>query len=123
MPLLLRRLAPLLLDVGALVPPAIHGGDGPKAGHLGERLGRMDSGYLERGPLVVEEGLDRFAEVFDQMKAIDHLHGLGGPTVNPLGVEGTPVPTHHADRGMLRQPGGHALRGALGQEVQDLMIL
>src|SRR5262249_57387489 len=74
-------------------------------------------------PLAVEEGLDGFAQVFDQMKAIDHLHSLGGPTAHTLGVEGTPVPTNHGDRGMLREPGGQALHRALGQEVQDLMIL
>ena len=95
MPLLLLRLTPLLLDVGALVPPAIHGGDGSKAGHWGERLGSMDGGYLERVPLVVEEGLDRFAEVFDQMKPIHDLYGLRCPTANALGIEGTPVPTDY----------------------------
>ena len=71
----------------------------------------------------MEEGLDGFAQVFDQMKPIDHLHGLGCPTANALGVEGTPVPTDYGDRRMLREPGGHALRRALGQEVQDLIIL
>jgi hypothetical protein len=29
--------------------------------------------------LAVEEGLEGVAQVFDQMKAIDHLHGLGAP--------------------------------------------
>jgi hypothetical protein len=73
--------------------------------------------------LAVEEGLDRFAEVFDQMKAIHDLDGLRCPTANALGVESTPVPTDHGDGGILREPGSDALRRALGQQVQHPMIL
>jgi hypothetical protein len=112
-----------LLDRRALVSPAIHWGDGPKAGHLGERLGSLGGGYLERGPLVVAEGLDRFAQVFDQMKPIHNLDGLRGPMANALGGERTPVPTDDTDGRMLREPGRDALRRALGQQVQDPMIL
>jgi hypothetical protein len=122
-PLLLRCLPPLLRDVRALAPPPIHWGGGYRAGHQCERLGGTGGTGQERGPLAVEEVLQGFTQVFDQMKAIDHLHGLGGPTANTIGVEGTPVPTDDGDCGMLRQPGGHALCGALGQQVQDAMIL
>jgi hypothetical protein len=116
--LLLGRRLPLLPGLGALVSPSIHRGDGPKAGHLCERLGSLSGGYLERGPVVVEEGLDRFAQVFDQMKPIHNLDGLRCPTANALGIERTPVPTDDADGRMLREPGRDALRRALGQQVQ-----
>ena len=78
---------------------------------------------LKRGALAVEEGLDGFTQVFDEMEPIHDLHGLRCPTAYALGVEGTAVPTDHGDRGMLREPSGHALRRALGQEVKHPMIL
>jgi hypothetical protein len=71
----------------------------------------------------MEEGLDGFAEVFDQMKPIHDLHGLRCPLTDALCIEGTPVSTDHGDRGMLCQPGRHALYRALRQQVQDPMIL
>src|SRR5207248_1620763 len=61
--------------------------------HQRERLGSAGGSSLERGPLVVQKGLDRLAQIFDQMKAINHLHGLRCPTPNALGIEGTAVPT------------------------------
>ena len=103
--------------------PRYLGGDGPRAGHQRERLGGAGCGGLQRGSLAVEEGLDGFAQIFDQMKPVDHLHGMRCPPAHALGVEGPPVPTDHGDRGMLREPGGHALRRALGQQVQDPVIL
>jgi hypothetical protein len=83
----------------------------------------VDGGGLERRPLVVQKGLDGFAEVFNQMKAIHDLHGLRFATAYAIGIERTPVSTDHGNGGMLREPGGHALSRALGQEVQDLMVL
>src|SRR5215813_4790763 len=101
MPLLLLRLASLLLDVGALVPPAIHGGDGAKAGHLGKCVGSMGGGDLERGPLVVEERLHRLPEVFDEMKPIHDLHRVGRSTPNAVSVQATPIPTDDGHGWML----------------------
>jgi hypothetical protein len=86
--LLLLYLPPLVLDVRALAPPSIHRSDGPRAGHERERLGGAGCSRLQRRSLAVEEGFDGFAQVFDQMKPIDHLHGLGGAPANALGVEG-----------------------------------
>jgi hypothetical protein len=74
-------------------------------------------------PLAVEEGLDGFAKVFDEMKPIHHLYGLRCPTAQAIGVERTPVATDHGDGGMLREPGGYTLRRALGQQVEHPVIL
>jgi hypothetical protein len=41
----------------------------------------------------VQERLEGFAEVFDEMNAVDHLDGLGCPPANTIGVEDTAVPT------------------------------
>lgn len=77
---------------------------------------------MEGGPLVVQQGLDSLPQVFDQMKSVDHLYGLRCPLPDALGLEGTPVPTDHRDRGILCQPSRHGRRKALGQQVQDAMI-
>jgi hypothetical protein len=122
-PLLVLRLPPLLLDVCALAPPPIHQGDGPRAGHQWERLGGAGCGGLERRPLAVEERLNRLPEIFDQMKPIHHLHGMGCSTVHALGIERPPVATDDEDGRMLREPGGHALRRALGQQGKHPLIL
>ena len=77
---------------------------------------------MECDPLVVQKGLDGLPQVFDEMKPVDHLHGLGGPLTDAIRVEGTPVTTDHRDCGMLREPGRYSRRRALGQHVQDPMI-
>ena len=123
MPLLLLGLPPLLLDVRALAPAPVHGGSGHRTCHQGERLRGVGGSGLERGPLVVPKGLDRFAEVFDQMKAIHDLHGMRCSPANAIGVERTPITTDDEDGRMLREPGGHALRRALGQQVKHPMIV
>ena len=43
--------------------------------------------------------------VVDEMKAIDHLHRLGCPPANTVGVELAPITTDDGDRRMLGQPG------------------
>ncbi len=57
------------------------------------------------------------------MKPIHHLHRVGRSAVNAIGVKRTPIATDDADGRMLREPGGHALRRALGQQVKHPMIL
>ena len=107
-PLLLRCLLPLLPGLGALVSPAIHRRGGHRAGHLRERLRRARRGGLQGGPLVMQEGLDGFPQVFDQMKPIHDLDGLRGATANAVRIEGTPIPTDHGHRRMLGEPVRHA---------------
>jgi hypothetical protein len=70
MPLLLRRLLPLLSSLGAPVTPPIHRRGHHEAGYLRAclRCGRRCG--LESGPLVMEEGLNGFPQVFDEMKPI-----------------------------------------------------
>ena len=114
---------PLLLDVRVLAPPPIHRGDRPGAYHQGKRLRGAGRCRLERGLLIVQKGLDRLTEVFDQMEAIHDLHGLRCSTTNALGVERTPLATDDADGRILHEPGGDALCRALGQEVKHPMIL
>jgi hypothetical protein len=121
--LLLLRLPPLSLGVRALAPPSIHRGGGHRAGHQRERLGGAGGGGLQRGSLAVEESFDGFPQVFDRMKPIDYLYGLRGSTAHALGVEGTPIATDDADGRILREPGGHAVRRALVEQVQHPLIL
>ena len=103
--------------------PPLQGGDGPGACHEGEPLRGVGRCRLERSPLVVPEGFNRLSQVFDEMKPIDDLHGVGGSPANALGVERTPITTDDQDGRMLREPGGHTLCRALGQQGQDPMIL
>jgi hypothetical protein len=109
--LLLGRLLPLLPGLGALVSSPIHPRSRYRTSHHRQRLHSEGGGRLEGGPLVVQKGLDGLPQVFDQMKPVDHLHGLGSPLPDALGVEGTPVTTDHRDSGMLR--GIHLRRDTL----------
>ena len=70
-----------------------------------ERHGRPGRGRLERRAVVEEERFQPLAEVLHEMKPIDHLHRLGCPPANAVGVEIAPIPTDRSDRRMLRQPG------------------
>lgn len=60
----LLRLPPLLLDVRALAPSSIHGGDRPGACHQGARLRGAGRCSLERDPLGMQEGFDGLPQVF-----------------------------------------------------------
>ena len=71
--------------------------------------------------MVDQEGFQGLAEVLDEMEAIDHLHGLGRPPANAIGVEVAPIATDHADRRMLGQPGRDARGRAVRQQVHDAM--
>jgi hypothetical protein len=62
--LLLCGLPPLLLDGHAPVPPAIQQSDGPRAGHERQRLRGAGRCRLQRGLLVMQEGLDGLPQVF-----------------------------------------------------------
>ena len=54
--------------------------------------------------MVDEESFQRLAEVLHEMKPVHHLHRLGCPPANAVGVEIAPIPTDHGDRRMLSQP-------------------
>ena len=71
----------------------------------------------------MQQGLDRFPQVFDEMKPIDHLHGVWSATANAVCIEGTPIATDHRHGRMLGEPVGDKVRRALGQEVKHLVIL
>jgi hypothetical protein len=86
-----------------------------------ERQRRADRSRLEHRSVVEEERFQRLAEVLDQMKAVDHLHRLGCPPANAVGVEVAPIATDHGDRRMLRQPGRDAGGRAVRQEVHNAM--
>ena len=60
--------------------------------------------------MVQQESFQRLAEVLDEVEAIDHLHRLGCPSANAIGVEVTAITTADGDRRMLGQPGGDAGR-------------
>jgi hypothetical protein len=113
--LLLCYLLPLLPGLGALVSSPIHPRHRHRASHNRQRLDSEGGGSLEGAPLIVQKGLDGLPQVFDQMKPVDHLHGLGGPLTDALGIEGTPVTTDHRDGGVQRQPRCDSRRRALGQ--------
>ena len=71
----------------------------------------------------MQEGLDGFPQVFDQMKPIHDLDGVRRAPANAIRIEGTPIPTDDGHGGMLGQPVRDEVRRALGQEVKDLVIL
>ena len=58
--------------------------------------------------MVNEEGLQRLAEVVDQMTAVDDLHGLRGPPANAVGVQVAAIAADDGDRRMLGEPGRHS---------------
>ena len=71
--------------------------------------------------MVDQEGFQRLAEVLDQMKPIDHLHGVGCPPANAVGVEVAPIATDDGDRRMLGEPGRDGGGRAVRQQVHDAM--
>ena len=73
--------------------------------------------------MVDQQGFQGLAEVLDQMKPIDHLHRLGCPPANAVGIEVTPIAADDGDRRMLGQPGRHGRGRAVRQQVHDAMRL
>jgi hypothetical protein len=71
----------------------------------------------------MEKGLGRFPQVFDQMKPIHDLDGLRGTTAHAVRIESAPISPDYRHRGMLGEPTGDEVRRALGQEVNDVVIL
>src|SRR5882724_1982180 len=63
--------------------------------------------------MVDEEGLQRLAEVVDEMKAVDDLHGAGRSPANAVGVQIAAIATDHGDRRVLGEPSGDHRRRAL----------
>ena len=80
-----------------------------------------DRGGLQRRSVVEQEGFQGLAEVLDEMKAIDHLHRLGCPPANAVGIEVTAIATDDGDRRMLGQPGRDTGGRAVRQQVHDAM--
>jgi hypothetical protein len=72
-----------------------------------ERHRRADGSRLQHRSVVDEERFQRLAEVLDQVKAIDHLHGLRGPPANAVGVQVAAIAADDGDRRMLGEPGHH----------------
>jgi hypothetical protein len=56
-------------------------------------------------PVVSQERLHRLAEVVHEMKTIDHLHRVGRPPANTIGVQDTAIATHRRYGRMPGQPG------------------
>jgi hypothetical protein len=75
---------------------------------------------LERWSVVDQEGFQRLAEVMDEMKSLDDLHGVGCPPANALGVQVTAIATDDSDRRMPGHPGRHGCGRAVRQQVHDL---
>jgi hypothetical protein len=84
-------------------------------------MGCANGRRLQHRSLGDQEGFDGFAEVVDEMKAIDHLHRVGGPLANAVCIQGTPIPTDHGDRGMLGQPCRECRGRTVRPEVDDTM--
>jgi hypothetical protein len=55
------------------------------------------------------------------VEAIDHLHRLGCPPANAVGVEVTAIATDRGDRRVPGEPGGDAGRRAVRQEIDHPM--
>jgi hypothetical protein len=73
--------------------------------------------------VVAQHGFQGLTEVLDPVKPIDHLHRLGCPSANPVGVELAPIATDDGDRRMLGEPGRDAGRRAGREQVHDAMRL
>jgi hypothetical protein len=72
--------------------------------------------------MVAQEGFHGLAEILDEVKLINHLHGIGRPAANAIGVEVTPIARDDGDHRRLGQPGSDAGGGAIRQEVHAAMI-
>jgi hypothetical protein len=103
------------LGAPAPAPAPVQGCDRDRARRRHERHCRTYRGRLKRRPAVQQEGFQRLAEVLDEVEAIDHLHRLGCPPANPVGVEVAVIATDDGDRGMLGQPGCHSRSRAVRQ--------
>jgi hypothetical protein len=122
-PLLLCRFLPALPGLGAPVSPPIHRWGRYRADHLREGLRRALCGGLQGRALIMQEGLDGFPQVFDQMKPIYDLDSVGRAPANAIRIEGAPIAANDGHRGMLGQPVRNEVRGALRQEIKDVVIL
>jgi hypothetical protein len=119
---LLHRLALLLAGLSTQALPAIHRRDRERGGRGGEDLGRAHGRCLQHGTLGDQEGFDGFTEVVHEMEAVDYLHGLRGPSANPIRIQGTPIATDDSDRRMLGEPSRGIGGGAVRQQVHNAAI-
>jgi hypothetical protein len=71
--------------------------------------------------VVEQEGLQRLAEVLDEMEPIDHLHDLGRTPANAIRVQIAPITADHLNRRMLGEPCRDAGGRAVRQQVDDTM--
>jgi hypothetical protein len=122
-PLLLFRVLPALPGLGAPVSPPIHGRGRYRADHPREGLRRARRGGLQGRALIMQEGLDGFPQVFDQMKPIHDLDSVGRAPANAIRIEGAPIAANDGHRGMLGQPVRSADLVAHWQEIKDVVIL
>jgi hypothetical protein len=114
MPRLLLRREALLAGLSTWAFAAIPRCARDRGRRSREGLRRADGRGQERRALGPQEGLHRFAEIGNKMKAINHLDSLGRPLADALRVQGTAIPTDDDDRRMCRQPGRHGGRCAVG---------
>jgi hypothetical protein len=105
--------------LGAPTPSPVHGPDGSRANGRGECPCRADRCRLERRSVVDQKGFQGLSEVVDEVKPIHHLHGLGCPPANAVGVELAPITTDDGDRRMLGPPGREGDGRAVRPEVDD----
>ncbi len=61
--------------------------------------------------------LHSLGQVVPQMPPIGHLHRIRRSDPNTFGISAGPVPAHHLDTGMLKQPGRDGARGAVGEQI------
>src|SRR5262249_55513826 len=83
----------------------------------------VDSGAdgLKLGPMLLKHALERLREVFEQMKPIGNLGGLGSTCSRSCGKWTRPIPTNDRNAGIALEPFCYLITATIRQQVQHPM--
>ncbi|GLX38229.1 hypothetical protein Sros01_43020 [Streptomyces roseochromogenus] len=81
--------------------------------------GLLVGAFAQAGAVLVAGFLHRGGEVLQQMPAVGDFNHVGGGFLDRTGVGRGPVPSDDLRTGVLAQPGGERLGGAVAQDVHD----
>jgi hypothetical protein len=73
--------------------------------------------------LALQQLLEGFPQVFEQVKLVGHLLGLGCPGACGGSVLAAAIPTDPLDVGVGTEPGFGGGRGAIGEQVERTVPL
>ena len=122
-PLRLLRLPPLVLDVRALAPPRYMAVTGPGPATRGNAWAVRAAAAWIAARWLCRQASTASRRFLTRGDRATTCTAWGGSPANAIGVEGPPITTDDEDGRMRREPGGHALCRALGQQGNAPMIL